>query len=77
MVGTTYMARSDKARKELGWQTRPLQTGMLETFEWIAATEDARKTTVVRQREEQMARLAMFSAAILFIVWLISRRRKK
>jgi nucleoside-diphosphate-sugar epimerase len=77
MVGTTYMARSDKAREELGWQTRPLQTGMLETFEWIAATEDERKTKVVRRREEQIARLAMFSAVLLFIVWLISRRRKK
>ena len=77
LVGTTYMARSDKAREELGWQTRPLQTGMLETFEWIAATEDERKTVIVRRREEQIARLAMFSAVLLFIVWLISRRRNK
>lgn len=77
MVGSTYMARSDKARQELGWKTRPLQTGMLETFEWIAATEDERKTAVVRRREEQIARLAMFSAMLLFIAWLVSRRRKK
>ncbi|MCZ7673270.1 MAG: hypothetical protein M5U34_42215 [Chloroflexi bacterium] len=32
ILGATYMARADKARAELGWTTRPLQTGMLETF---------------------------------------------
>jgi dihydroflavonol-4-reductase len=42
VLGATYMARADKARSELGWQTRPLQTGMLETFAWIAETESAR-----------------------------------
>lgn len=39
MLGVTYAGRSDKAREELGWRTRPLQTGMLDTFEWIEATE--------------------------------------
>lgn len=76
LAGVTYMARSDKAREELGWKTRPLQSGMLETFEWIAATEDERKTTVVRRREEQVARLAMFTAVLLLVAWLFSRGRK-
>ncbi len=75
-VGATYMARSDKAREELGWHTRSLQTGMLKTFEWIAETEDARKTNLVRRREEQVARLALFTAVLLLIAWLFSRRRK-
>ena len=75
-VGATYMARSDKAREELGWRTRSLQTGMLETFAWIAETEDERKTKIVRRREEQVARLALFSAVLLLIAWLITRNRK-
>ena len=77
LVGATYMARSDKARDELGWKTRPLQLGMLETFEWIAATEDQRKTTTVRRREEQIARLALIAAFLLLAAWIFSRRRKE
>ena len=75
-VGATYMARSDKAREDLGWYTRSLQTGMLETFEWIVETEDERKSDVVRRREEQVARLALFTAFLLLIAWLFSRRQK-
>jgi nucleoside-diphosphate-sugar epimerase len=77
LVGATYMTRSDKAREELGWKTRPLQLGMLETFEWIAATEDERKTEIVHRREEQAARLALIAAFILLVAWLFSRRRNK
>ena len=77
LVGATYMARSDKAREKLGWKTRPLQLGMLETFEWIATTEDQRKTETVRRREEQIARLALFASILLLAAWLFSRRRKK
>ena len=77
LVGATYMARSDKARQELGWNTRPLQLGMLETFEWITATEDQRKTKIVRRREEQVARLALFASILLLAAWLFSRRKKK
>ncbi len=77
VAGATYMARADKARRELGWQTRPLQTGMLDTFEWIARTEDQRDTSLVRQREEQITRLALLMAGLLFLGWLFGRRRKK
>jgi dihydroflavonol-4-reductase len=37
--GATYIARSDKARAELGWEARPLEEGMRETFAWIAGTK--------------------------------------
>lgn len=76
-VGGTYMARSDKARSELGWSTRSLQTGMLETFQWIAETEDDRKTDIVRRREEKLAALVLVSAIILFIAWIFTRRNGK
>ena len=51
------MARSDKARTELGWTTRPLQTGMLETFDWIANTEP--DNTAMYQQEKKWAAMAL------------------
>jgi nucleoside-diphosphate-sugar epimerase len=77
-LGATYIARSDKARAELGWQTRPLQTGMLETFEWIAATE-AEKVTAAPSptREQKIAKLALTAAFTLFLAWLLYGRRPK
>jgi dihydroflavonol-4-reductase len=73
ILGATYMARSDKARAELGWQTRPLQTGMLETFAWIAETEAARQ--VDKEMEKQLAGVALLAAVILLLLWLLGRRR--
>ena len=77
-LGATYIARSDKARAELGWQTRPLQTGMLETFEWIGNNEA--ETAVAAPpptREQQIARLALSAAFALFLAWLLYGRRRK
>jgi dihydroflavonol-4-reductase len=74
-AGSTFMARSDKARKELGWETMPLQRGMLETLNWIAADEFQRHDQV-RRREKQLGALSFLSAGILMVVWLTSRRRK-
>ncbi|MBK8985465.1 MAG: NAD-dependent epimerase/dehydratase family protein [Chloroflexi bacterium] len=73
-LGATYIARSDKARAQLGWQTRPLQTGMLETFQWIEAQETAAGSAPSRER--QLAGLAVLAAAGLFLLWLLGRRRK-
>lgn len=73
-LGSTYIARSDKVREELGWQTRPLQTGMLETFAWIAETEAARPPL---SREKKWAGLALVAAAILFFYWLFGNRKEK
>jgi nucleoside-diphosphate-sugar epimerase len=68
-LGVSYAGRSDKARAELGWRPRPLQTGMLETFEWIAATEP----TDAGEREKRAARLTLLIAVIVLLLWL--RRR--
>ena len=77
-LGATYTARSDKARAELGWQTRPLQTGMLETFAWIADEEAERAVTAVpRAREQKIAKLALSAAFALFLAWLLYGRRRK
>jgi nucleoside-diphosphate-sugar epimerase len=74
-LGATYIARADKARAELGWQTRPLQTGMLETFAWIEETEG--QPEPVMNREKQLAVLAVLGAVALFILWLFGRRSQK
>jgi dihydroflavonol-4-reductase len=74
ILDATYIARADKARAELGWQTRPLQTGMLETFEWIRETETAQETE--SNREKQLAVVAILAAIALLILWLIGRRKK-
>lgn len=71
LLGATYAARADKARTELGWQPRPLQAGMMETFEWIAETTP---TDVLQDRERQIAGIALLTAAIIFLLWLLGRR---
>ncbi|MCA9931016.1 MAG: NAD-dependent epimerase/dehydratase family protein [Anaerolineales bacterium] len=73
-LGATYMARSDKAREALGWETRPLQTGMLETFAWIAETE---ATQAPQAREKRWAALALLAAAVLLLFWWLGGRREK
>lgn len=73
-LGATYMARSDKARQELGWTTRPLQSGMLETFDWIARTEPA--DGAAHQQEKKLAGLALLGAAALFLLWYFGRKRR-
>ncbi len=76
IAGATYMARADKARAELGWETRPLQTGMLETFSWIAETEAQRALELQPQREKRVAALAIIGALLLFLYWFTGRKRK-
>lgn len=71
MLGASYSGRSDKARAELGWRPRPLQTGMLETFEWIAATEPADAGV----REKRAATAILLAAVVLFVLWLRGRKK--
>ncbi len=77
VLGATYMASAAKARSELGWQTRPLQNGMLETFAWIAQTELTRQRDSDNEAERQLAGLALVAALLLFVIWLLGRRRNK
>ncbi len=73
VLGLTYMVRADKARRELGWEPRPLQTGMLETFEWIAETTPERPQ--LNERQKKVALLALLGTLLVLFVWLRSRRR--
>ncbi len=74
VVGATYMASADKAHKELGWQPRPLQAGMLETFEWIS---ESAKLSPQRQRERRIAGAALLAALVLFILWILGQRKEE
>ncbi len=69
-MGATYMAHSDKARAALGWKPRPLQAGMLETFEWIAANTPP---PALNPQQRRLAGAALLAAAALFVAWLLSR----
>ena len=77
IAGATYLARADKARAQLGWQTRPLQTGMLETFAWIAETEAQRKLEQQPQQEAQTIGLVLGAVALILLLFLFGRRRRK
>jgi nucleoside-diphosphate-sugar epimerase len=73
IAGASFTARSDKARDQLGWQTRPLQSGMLETLQWVADSETNRSKQH-QQRERQFGAVAFVSALTMFLAWLLSRR---
>lgn len=75
MLTATYMARSDKARRELGWRPRPPQAGMLETFEWLA--EQHATPSNPDSSQNTVARYAIAAALLLFLLWLITRPRKR
>jgi len=74
-LNVTYMHRGDKAKEQLGWRNRTLHEGMVETFQWIDETTPPRDDLVI-ERRRKIAGLAFLSAAVLFILWLISRRKK-
>lgn len=72
ILDACYGARSEKAFRELGWRTRPVEDGMQETLEWISR----RAQTIVLSPNERR-RLAVFSlgtALVLLVLWL--RKRK-
>ncbi|GAB4145050.1 MAG: NAD-dependent epimerase/dehydratase family protein [Candidatus Promineifilaceae bacterium] len=75
VLNATYMARSDKARRELGWRPRPPQAGMLETFEWLA--EQQAVPTSRRYTEKRVASYALVGALLLFLLWLLTRQSQE
>ncbi len=68
-LGATYIARSDKARAELGWEPRPLEEGMAETVSSMLATLPSTHPTDQRQR----AAIILLIAALLTMLWLRDR----
>jgi dihydroflavonol-4-reductase len=76
ILGVSYAARAYKAWTHLGWETRPLERGMQETFDWIA--QEARlKRTPGAVRKRRAAILALGAGLGLLILWISSGRRKR
>jgi hypothetical protein len=73
-LGVSYAARADKARAELGWTTRSLHTGMLETFADIAATAPP-PPVITAARQRRTAALGLVAMAGLLFFWLLARRK--
>lgn len=73
-LGATYTGRADKARAELGWETRSLQAGMAETFRHIAAMPPEPSANPA---DEPAVKAALFAAAALFVLWRLGRRRAR
>jgi nucleoside-diphosphate-sugar epimerase len=73
MLNVTYTARADKARKELGWEPRPVQVAFQQTFEWIAGQPEPQPDPV--QRRRWIAGLAAGAALGIALVWFLRRGR--
>lgn len=74
LAGATYMATPAKARRELGWHSRSLLTGLEETLAWIAATET--RHPFLHTRPRQMAACSLLAGLAALSAWLLTRRKK-
>ena len=73
IMGATYLGSSEKARRELGWQARPLESGFSETFESFKHSPERRFSLSPRQR---MA-IGLSAAAIGgLLAWRMKRKGK-
>jgi nucleoside-diphosphate-sugar epimerase len=77
ILDATYLGKSDKARAELGWSTRPLRDGFRDAFDWIADSEAARPAPLVRLPSTPRQRQAVLLGALLggLAAMMIWRRR--
>jgi dihydroflavonol-4-reductase len=71
IMGATYLASSEKARRELGWQARPPEQGFRETFDYIAQTRKPAMSLDPRLG------LALGLAAIALARLLFWRKKRK
>jgi nucleoside-diphosphate-sugar epimerase len=74
ILGTTYVAKGDKAKAELGWSPRPIRKGMLETFYAIAGALPP--TPPVSVRRKRTILLLLGAALGVLAVWLLQRQRE-
>lgn len=75
MLGATYLASADKAKQELGWEIRPIPTGMEETLDWIARSTGGRP--VLHTRNRQLAAFSLLTGLLFFAGWLFNKRIRK
>jgi nucleoside-diphosphate-sugar epimerase len=79
MTDATYLARSDKAIRELGWTRRPLEVGFQETFEAIAGQTYPSLLPAAGFNRRKVAVMALGAGigGLVAWLWLKQRRRKR
>jgi nucleoside-diphosphate-sugar epimerase len=87
ILEATYIASSNKARRELGWMPRSAQEGMQQTYQWLSenspkrvAIVDQIKTRIselnITQRR-QLAIIALCAALGMLVAWMIRNRKRQ
>jgi nucleoside-diphosphate-sugar epimerase len=71
ILGASYIARPDKAVRELGWQVTDIYEGMRLTFRSYG-----RPALRLPEKPHQQAGLILALAAVLMLAWQLSRRRR-
>ncbi len=71
-VGFSYLASSGKARRELGWSTRPVDEGLRATFAWLAESEPEPPLLAAALRY-----LGPLLVVVLLALLLAGKRRKR
>ncbi|MBN2146090.1 MAG: NAD-dependent epimerase/dehydratase family protein [Anaerolineales bacterium] len=81
VIGATYIASADKARRVLGWQPRPIKQRLSETFAWMAtsqSTTPGQPAISLSTAQSKMIAAAAIGAALgLLVVWVLGRMRRK
>jgi dihydroflavonol-4-reductase len=71
IMGVTYLASSEKAKRELGWQPRPHEQGFRETFEMMAIAPKPAFPLAPRQRKV----VGLAAAAIAGLLFWYRKRK--
>jgi nucleoside-diphosphate-sugar epimerase len=73
-LGRTWYASNQKARRELGWQPRPIDEGMAQTLTWLGETHGEIQPPAIPD-EKKIAGAALAAAALILLIWLLRRRK--
>jgi nucleoside-diphosphate-sugar epimerase len=81
ILDATYIAISDKAHSQLGWQTRPLEEGMRDVFTRMTgnpppAPFHSKNGLNAEQRRKFVSASIVVSLGLL-VLWLLTRQRNK
>jgi dihydroflavonol-4-reductase len=74
ILGTSYIARANKARTEIGWTPRPLREGMRETLDALAKSQPPASPEAVHRRRLVVA--VLIGTLGMILLWGLRRRRK-
>jgi len=73
ITDVTYLARADKAQRELGWTPRPLDDGFRETLASMDRPRPQRMLTPPRDLEKWLVGISLGA----LVLWLLTRRLSK